>query len=326
MPDSAASMSPMKSPDAKSTDAKSTDAKSPGLKSMTGYAQARREESGRVVRITLRSVNHRFLDIHVKAPEGFESLENGIRQAVRAHLRRGHVDVILHYDPSGTAAVAVNREIAAAYLAAAQSLREEFGLTAEPDLANILRLPGVVTPPESLAAGEDEQLATVLQSCLAEALAKLDEMRKSEGRILSEELSNRLRNIRELATKIEPLAERTLPAYTRRIEARLKELLAAVPIDAGRLTQEAAIAAERSDTAEEIARLRSHVKQFESLLAAGGEIGKKLDFLLQEMQREANTLLSKTPGTESEGLEITQLALEVKSEIEKLREQVQNLE
>ena len=189
-----------------------------------------------------------------------------------------------------------------------------------------MRLPGVVSPPESLAIGEDDQLATILQSCLNEALNKLDEMRKSEGRILTEELSNRLRNIRDLATKIEPLAERTRPAYARRIEGRLKELLAAVPIEPARLAQEAAIAAERSDTAEEIARLRSHVKQFESLLATGGEIGKKLDFLLQEMQREANTLLSKTPGTESEGLEITQLALEVKSEIEKLREQVQNLE
>ena len=321
MPESATGMSPVKPPDAKPTDAKST-----GLKSMTGYAQARREESGRVIRVTLRSVNHRFLDIHVKAPEGFESLENAIRQSVRAHLRRGHVDVILHYDSGGAAAVAVNREIAAAYLAAAQSLRKEFGIAAEPDLAAILRLPGVVSPPESLAVGEDERLAAIVQACLAEALTRLDDMRRSEGRILTEELSNRLRSIRELATKIEPLAERTRPAYARRIEARLKELLAAVPIEPARLAQEAAIAAERGDTAEELARLRSHVQQFETLLASGGEIGKKLDFLLQEMQREANTLLSKTPGTESEGLEITRLALEVKSEIEKLREQVQNLE
>ncbi len=316
----------MKSADAKSTDAKSPDSKSTGLKSMTGFAQARREESGRVIRVTLRSVNHRFLDIHVKAPEGFESLENDIRQSVRAHLRRGHVDVILHYDSGGAAAVSVNREIAAAYLAAAQSLRKEFSIAAEPDLAAILRLPGVVAPPESLAVGEDERLAAVVQSCLAEALTRLDEMRKSEGRILTDELSSRLRSIRDLATKIEPLAERTRPAYARRMEARLNELLAAVPIDPARLAQEAAIAAERGDTAEELARLRSHVQQFETLLASGGEIGKKLDFLLQEMQREANTLLSKTPGTESEGLEITRLALEVKSEIEKLREQVQNLE
>lgn len=316
----------MKSADAQLTDAKPTQAKSTGLKSMTGYAQARREDSGRVIRVTLRSVNHRFLDIHVKAPEGFESLENGIRQSVRAHLRRGHVDVILHYDSGGAAAVSVNREIAAAYLAAAQSLRKEFSIAAEPDLAAILRLPGVVAPPESLAVGEDERLAAVVQACLAEALTRLDEMRKSEGRILTDELSSRLRSIRELATKIEPLAERTRPAYARRMEARLNELLAAVPIDPARLAQEAAIAAERGDTAEELARLRSHVQQFETLLASGGEIGKKLDFLLQEMQREANTLLSKTPGTESEGLEITRLALEVKSEIEKLREQVQNLE
>jgi uncharacterized protein (TIGR00255 family) len=122
------------------------------------------------------------------------------------------------------------------------------------------------------------------------------------------------------------LAEKIRPAYAKRLEGRLQELLNSAPIDPARLAEEAAIAAEKSDTAEEIARLRSHVQQFEMLLTGGGETGKKLDFLLQEMQREANTLLSKTPGTEVEGLEITQLALEVRSEIEKLREQVQNIE
>ena len=140
--------------------------KSPGLKSMTGYAQARREESGRVIRVTLRSVNHRFLDIHVKAPEGFESLENGIRQAVRAHLRRGHVDVILHYDSKRPSRSSSKSRSSRRLSNRRQILRKEFGLTAEPDLAGILRLPGVVTPPESLAIGEDDQLATILQSCL----------------------------------------------------------------------------------------------------------------------------------------------------------------
>lgn len=293
---------------------------------MTGYAQARAEEAGRAIRVTLRSVNHRFLDVRVKAPDGFETLEPRIREGIRGRVRRGHIDVTLHYESSGPAAVTVNREIAAAYLAVAESLRQQFHFAAEPDLAAILRLPGVVSSPEAFSEEEEERFGKLVDSCLREALDKLDEMRTLEGRTLSDELTSRLRNIRDLAGRIEVLAERIRPAYARRLEGRMKELLSAAPVDPARLAQEAAIAAEKSDTAEEIARLRSHVQQFETLLAEVGETGKKLDFLLQEMQREANTLLSKTPGTEVEGLEITRHALEVKSEIEKLREQVQNIE
>jgi uncharacterized protein (TIGR00255 family) len=300
--------------------------KKAALKSMTGYAQGRAEEGGRTIRVTVRSVNHRFLDVRVKAPEGFEGVEARIREVIRARVHRGHLDVALHYQPSGPATVQVNAEIAAAYLAAAENLRRQFNLSSEPELAAILRLPGVVGAPEAFSEGDEERFAKLVETCLIEALEKLDEMRKSEGAILSQELFARLKTIRDFAGKIEILAERIRPAYARRLEARLKDLLNAAPVDPARLTQEAAIAAEKSDTAEEIARLRSHVQQFESLLTGGGEIGKKLDFLLQEMQREANTLLSKTPGTEAEGLDVTRMALEVKSEIEKLREQVQNIE
>jgi uncharacterized protein (TIGR00255 family) len=162
--------------------------------------------------------------------------------------------------------------------------------------------------------------------CLVESLDKLDRMRADEANHLREEMLARLRNLTSLAAEIETIAKRAQPAFARRLETRLKELLGEAPLDPARLSQEAAIAAERSDVTEEITRLRSHVEQFESLLAGAGDIGKKLDFLLQEMQREANTLLSKTPGNEQEGLEITRLALECKSEIEKLREQVQNIE
>ena len=139
-------------------------------------------------------------------------------------------------------------------------------------------------------------------------------------------MSGRLKSIAGLAAKIEVLAERARPAFARRLETRLKELLGDAHLDPARLAQEAALAAERSDISEELTRLASHVQQFESLLVGASDVGKKLDFLLQEMQREANTLLSKTPGNEAEGLEITQMSLEIKSEIEKLREQVQNIE
>jgi uncharacterized protein (TIGR00255 family) len=300
------------------------------LKSMTGFAQSRREQDGWALRVSLRSVNHRFLDLHLRLPDGMEAFEPRIRQRVRERLRRGHVDVILHFEPAGPAAVQLNRAMAEAYLEAAEDLRRQFGIKAEPDLAGVLRLPGVIAaagmPGGTLDEEMQERLGRQLDACLEEALGRLEEMRRSEGRVLAEEMTRRLEHIGERTKQIEELAEKSRPSYARRLEARLKELVGDTQMDPARLAQEAALLAERGDICEEIARLRSHVTQFQNLLAASGEAGKKLDFLLQEMQREANTMLSKAPGTEEEGLGITDLALEVKSEIEKLREQVQNVE
>ncbi len=293
---------------------------------MTGYAQAQATGRGWTIRISIRSVNHRFLDLHVRLPEGFEALEPSVRQTVRDRIRRGHVDVTLRYELSGPAAVGVNQEAAAGYLQAANALREKFGIRTEPDLASILRLPGVIGP---LAAGLDSDLAQVEEiagRCLLESLDKLDRMREQEAAALREEIAARLVSVATLASQVRALAERARPAFAKRLESRLKELLGDTVLDPARLAQEAAVAAERGDVSEELARLSSHVRQFESLLSASTDVGKKLDFLLQEMQREANTLLSKTPGTESEGLHMTELGLEIKSEIEKIREQVQNIE
>lgn len=301
-------------------------AKSAGLKSMTGYAQAQLQEDGWSLRVSVRSVNHRFLDLHLRVPEGFEPLEPRIRQIVREHIRRGHLDVTLHYELAGPAAVGVNREVAAAYLQAVNALRKEFDIQAQPDLGSILRLPGVIGPAAASIEEELARLESVATRCLVEALEKLDRMREQEARHLREEMSGRLQNIATLAGKVEALAERARPAFARRLETRLKELLGETQIEPARLAQEAAIAAERSDVAEELSRLCSHVQQFEALLSGPSDVGKKLDFLLQEMQRETNTLLSKTPGNEVEGLKITRYGLEIKSEIEKLREQVQNIE
>jgi uncharacterized protein (TIGR00255 family) len=194
---------------------------------------------------------------------------------------------------------------------------------------SLLRLPGVigglaVAIPEDEAG--QEKLGKTLDGCLNEALTKLDEMRRAEGRHLTEELRTRLASISEQADKVRGLAVSLRPAFARRLEARLKDLLGNSAVDPARLAQEAAILAERSDIIEELDRLRSHLQQFGKLLDGAGELGKKLDFLLQEMHREANTLLSKTPGVENEALAITGLGLEIKAEIEKLREQVQNIE
>lgn len=297
-----------------------------GLRSMTGYAQAHALENGWSLRVSLRSVNHRFLDLHLRVPEGFEPLEPAMRKIVRERLRRGHVDLTVQYEMAGPSAVGVNQEVAAAYMRAVKELREKFAMHSEPDIAGILRLPGVIGAPVASIENEMERLEAAITKCLSDALDKLDNMREQEAGHLREEMAARLTAMRNLVARMEKLAERVRPAFAKRLETRLKELLGENPVDPARLAQEAAIAAERSDVAEELARLRSHVQQFEALLAGASDVGKKMDFLLQEMQREANTTLSKTPGSEAEGLEMTQIGLELKSEIEKLREQVQNIE
>jgi len=316
----------MPSARSQSASAQSSKAAPNGLKSMTGYAQARRAENGFAMRISVRSVNHRFLDLHVRLPEGFEPLEPRIRQIVRDRVRRGHLDVTLRYEPAGPAAVTINEEVAAAYVQAVNGLRKQFAIHAEPDLAAVLRLPGVIGPAATSIDEELAKLEEIVAACLAEALDTLDRMREHEGDALRQEMLGRLTSISGLAAKVEALAERARPAFAKRLETRLKELLGETQLEPARIVQEAAIAAERSDVSEELTRLASHVRQFESVLNAAADAGKKLDFLLQEMQREANTLLSKTPGNEAEGLEITNCGLEIKSEIEKLREQVQNIE
>jgi len=293
---------------------------------MTGYAQARAEENGLALRVSIRSVNHRFLDLHVRLPEGWEPLEPRLRARVRQQVRRGHVDVMLRVEPTGAVAVQVNHALASAYARAAQDLSREFGTAPDVDFVALMRLPGVVAG-AGLPSEEDVERASALVGrCLDDALARLDEMRSTEGAALAAEMRGRLQKIAAHAEKIGEMAETLRPDYARKLNERLADLLQNTAIDSARLAQEAALLAERSDISEEVARLRSHLKQFDTLLDSDPEAGKKLDFLLQEMQRESNTMLSKTPGFEGPGLKITDLALEVKAEVERLREQMQNVE
>jgi uncharacterized protein (TIGR00255 family) len=298
-------------------------------RSMTGFAMARTEHAGWAIRISVKSVNHRFLDIKLRMPDSMEPYELRLRQAVKNRIHRGHVDVHLNVEPGEAAPVHVNRELLQAYLRAANELKEQTGGKQELDLVSLLRLPGVIgglAPALPESEEEQEALGKSLEACLGDALVKMDEMRRAEGRHLAEELRARVASIGEQAEKVRGLMSTLRPAFARRLESRLKELLSGSPVDPGRIAQEAALLAERSDISEELDRLRSHLQQFAKLLDGAGELGKKLDFLLQEMHREANTMLSKTPGVESEALMITSLALEIKAEIEKLREQVQNIE
>lgn len=297
--------------------------------SMTGYSQARHEQNGWAVRVSVKSVNHRFLDLKLRLPEGFDLYEQRLRQVLRNRIHRGHVEVYVNVDPAVAAPIQVNRELAQTYMKVAEEFRQLSRAAADVDVVAILRLPGVIAGlSAAVPESEEEQtrLGLAIDTCLLEALQKLDEMRRAEGRHLLEDLRACLARIGDHANRIRELSAALRPAFARRLETRLKDLLSGASIDPARLAQEAALLAERSDISEELDRLRSHLVQFAKLLDGAGEMGKKLDFLLQEMHREANTLLSKTPGVESEALAITGLALEIKSEIEKLREQVQNIE
>jgi uncharacterized protein (TIGR00255 family) len=301
-----------------------------GLKSMTGYAQARVEGDGWLLRANIRSLNHRFLDLRVRVPEGFESLETQLRQLVRERVLRGHVEVTLRVEAAVGPAARVNREAAGAYLQAVQELRRQFGLASETDVMALLQLPGVVnaagTSSGAVSEEDLERLGELARDCVGAALECLEEMRLAEGRSLGGEMRRLVASIGAMTAEVAQLAERSLPAYAQRLKTRLAELLDGGPIDGARLAQEAALLAERADVSEELVRLRSHVEQFDRLIVNAEEPGKKLDFLLQEMQREANTLLSKTPGLGEDGLTITERGLHIKAEIEKLREQVQNVE
>ncbi|MGB8674757.1 MAG: YicC/YloC family endoribonuclease, partial [Candidatus Acidiferrales bacterium] len=192
-------------------------AASQALRSMTGYAQARTVESGWSLRVTLRSVNHRFLDLHVRMPEGFEPIEPRIRQMVREGVRRGHVDVTVNYELAGPAAVGVNQEVAAAYIEAANALRKKFKIQAEPDLAAILRLPGVIGPPGASLEEEIARLEEAVARCLGDSLERLNEMREREAGHLREEMEGRLRTIATLAQQAGVLAEGARPAFARRL-------------------------------------------------------------------------------------------------------------
>jgi len=301
----------------------------PECRSMTGYAMVRGEFHGWAVRVSVKSVNHRFLDIKLRIPDSLEPYEHRLRQVVRARIHRGHLDVHVSAEPGEGAPVHVNQELLKKYVRAAEELRNETGGETELDVVSLLRLPGVITGLASVLPETDEEqeeFGVALEKYLQEALVKMDEMRKIEGRHLAEDLRARVVNIGEETEKVRDLVATLRPAFARRLEARLRDLLGDTTVEPARLAQEAALLAERSDISEELDRLRSHLQQFTKLLDGAGELGKKLDFLLQEMHREANTMLSKTPGVESEALAITGLALEIKAEIEKLREQVQNIE
>jgi len=290
---------------------------------MTGFAQIKGQVNAQMAfSLSLKAVNHRFLDLHFRLPSDTDALEMKLRKALKEKMARGHVEVILNLDRSGPNGVALNRQLIAGYVQAFRTAADEFGVEGEPDLNVVLRMPGAM---DSGAERSADELQAAVMERVEEAITRLNEMREQEGRSISTELRSRMANLEKAASGVEAHRDTILRSYSERLQSRMAELLGA-QVERERILQEVAVLVDRSDIQEELVRLNAHVKHFVGLLDEGGEVGKKMDFLLQEMNREANTLLSKTSGLAGDALKITEMGLLMKSEIEKSREQVQNLE
>jgi uncharacterized protein (TIGR00255 family) len=292
------------------------------LRSMTGFAQVKGHVKDLGFSLSIKSVNHRFLDLHFRLPSNSDGLEMDMRRVLKEKLARGHVDVTLAFDQGGAAAVALNKQLVGAYVQAFRAAAVEARIAAEPDLNAVLRLPGVF---EASVAPPEEDLAPAVLPKLEEAIEALNKMREAEGKATERELRERMARLLSAAKEVEKHRLAVLKNYAERLQSRMQEWLA-TQVDQERIVQEAAMLADRSDIQEEIVRLGNHAQHFLALLDAPGEAGKKMDFLLQELNREANTLLSKTSGLAGEAVRITEAGLAMKAEIEKAREQVQNIE
>ena len=290
---------------------------------MTGFASVQKSGEEGDVAISVKSVNHRGLDTHFHMSDELSGSENALRSVVKRLALRGHFQVRVTFVRSRPAAGALNRGLLEAYLAAFREAAGESGLAGQPDLNTALSLPGMLREATEEPGAATEQM---LVSTLEEAMTALNAFREREGAALAADLKARAKAVIEAGVNMRELRASALPAFQSRLAERLADLLSGASIDPQRLAQEAAMLADRSDIEEELTRLKVHATQLLSLLEAGGEIGKKLDFLLQEMGRETNTILSKTVGLGDIGLAITDIALGAKAEIEKIREQSLNLE
>ena len=297
--------------------------------SMTGFARVQvrvpvRDEDQLSYTLTVKSVNHRFLDLQLRLPSGLDALEVELRRALKDNLVRGHVELSLSVDRTSQQKAGYNRELVAGYLAAFEAARKEHRLKGEPDLNAVLRMPGAL---QAENRGDDDLalLAESVQQHIGPLLEELKTMRGREGESLVAILQGTLDRLAEATDNVALLRPEIEQRYQERLTQRL--LAATGPeFNRQRLLEEVAVLVERSDISEELTRMTTHIGHFRELLSGGGEVGKKLDFLLQEMNREANTLLSKTGGVGGKGTRITELGLAMKAEIEKAREQIQNVE
>jgi uncharacterized protein (TIGR00255 family) len=290
---------------------------------MTGFAQVKGHINDQLAfTLSLKSVNHRFLDLHLRMPSDTDALEMKVRRVLKEKLARGHVELTFSMERGSSNGFALNRQVVGGYVDAFRAAAREFGIAADPDLNAVQKMTGALEG--SVEADEEHVEAAVLPK-LEEAIAKLDHMRADEGKAIDRELRDRIGRLSKATAEVDKVRTVVLKAYMDKLQSRMAELMGS-QANPDRILQEAALMAERSDIQEEVVRMQTHIQHFLQHMEGGKEVGKKLDFLLQEMGRESNTLLSKTSGIAGEALKITEYGLAMKAEIEKLREQVQNVE
>jgi uncharacterized protein (TIGR00255 family) len=286
---------------------------------MTGFGRGASSKDGLSVTVEIKTVNNRFLDINLRLPGEFQALENQIKRQITNRLSRGRVDAFLSVEMESDATLEINKELIGAYLSAFKTIKAEFGLGGDPDINMIARLPNVFS---TQRAEIDDQLTAAVEEAVSKALDDLEKMRSTEGGHLKSDIEIRLEKIETALGSIESGASKVAEEHRERLTKKIADAIGSVgELDPGRLAQEVAYLADRSDISEETSRLRAHVIQYRKIMAEDVELGKRLDFLTQELNREANTITSKTGNLFVKGL-----ALEVKSEIEKIREQIQNVE
>ena len=291
------------------------------VKSMTGYGRAVETVNGREFTVELRSVNNRYLDCTVKLPRSLTFAEDAVKQAVKQTISRGKVDVFINVHAEGAADVKVtlNEAMVEGYLAAMKQMVDRFEVRDDISVSLISRMPEVFTVEKPEV--DEEQLLSDLMGVVNKALQSYDAMRAAEGKALENDLRSRGNTILELVSQVEAGNAQTVIDYRTRLENKLKEVLANTAIDESRILTEAAIFADKVAVDEETVRLRSHLEQMNTMLSGGGAIGRKLDFLLQEMNRESNTI-----GSKCTDVKLARIVVEIKAELEKIREQTQNIE
>jgi uncharacterized protein (TIGR00255 family) len=290
---------------------------------MTGFAQVKGHIHDHLAfSISLKSVNHRFLDLHLRMPSDTDALEMKLRRVLKEKLSRGHVELTFSLERGSTNGLSLNRQVVAGYVEAFRTAAKEHGISSDPDLNAVFRMPGAL---EGGVEADEEHIEAAVLPKLEEAIDKLNQMRADEGRAIERELRDRIDRLSHATAEVDKVRNVVLKAYMDKLQSRMAELMGS-QANPDRILQEAALLAERSDIQEEVVRMQTHIKHFLQHIESGKEVGKKLDFLLQEMGRESNTLLSKTSGVAGEALKITEHGLVMKAEIEKLREQVQNIE
>ena len=291
------------------------------VKSMTGYGRAVETVNGREFTVELRSVNNRYLDCTVKLPRTLSFAEDAVKQAVKGAISRGKVDVFISMRSEGAQDVKItlNTAMVEGYLGAMRQMSADYGVRDDISVSLLSRMPDVFTVEKPDV--DEEQLLSDLMSVVNKALASYDTMRTTEGKALENDLRSRGQTILELVAKVEAGSGQTVIDYRTRLENKLKEVLANTAIDESRILTEAAIFADKVAVDEETVRLRSHLDQMNNMLTTGGAIGRKLDFLLQEMNRESNTI-----GSKCSDVNLARIVVEIKAELEKFREQTQNIE